>query len=667
MQHIYSFLTLKAVNEEKRILTGIASTISADRQDDIVVPTGAQFTLPIPFLWQHESDEPVGEVTKARVTATGIEVEVQMAFTNEPGTLKDRLDEAWQSIKLGLVKGMSIGFKALDAEQIEGSWGMRFKKWLWLELSAVTIPANGECSIQTIKSIDKGNRAASGDFDPPVVRLLPGSSGSSPKPPKGNEMKTANEQITDLQNTRAAKAARMAECLTKSLADGTTTDAAEGEEFDTLTAEVKQIDQDLVRLNTLVSIQKASAVAVDGSASQTAAAARGGFATVRTAVKAAPGMNFARWAMCLGKAHGNVELAATLAKEHYGQLEEVNMAFKGMREMGAHQFFKSAQDMVTKAAVPAGTTTDATYGGPLVAYNQFAGDFIEFLRPMSIIGKFGNDGIPPLRRIPFNVHIRGQTSGGQGYWVGQGQAKPLTRADFNDTYLGFTKLANIAVLTEELMRFSDPAAETLVRQMLADAIVSRMDIDFIDPTNAGITGVKPASITNGATTAVSAGGTAANIRTDVDAVWTAASNANLPMDSAVYIMDARTARRLSLQQTALGSPQFPQMTMRGGTLDGVPVIVSNNLPTTTAGSLFVLVFASEIYLADDGQVSIAASTEASLEMSNTPASNSTTPTPATMVSMFQTDSVALRAERYINWAKRRALAVSYLTGVNYSA
>lgn len=669
MDRAYSLLTLKSVDDAKRIITGIASTIATDRQDDIVEPKGAQFNLPIPFLWQHDSAQPIGQVTKATVTAGKIEVEVQLAQVMESGLLKDRLDEAWQSIKAGLVRGMSIGFKSLETDPIAGSFGVRFKKWLWLELSAVTIPANHEATILSVKSIDREARAASGDIERAVVRLLQHPGVSGPHTPttetKDSEMKTVSEQIVDLQNTRAAKAARLSEVTTKSMTEGTTMDAADTEEFDRLADEIKRIDSDLGRLEILKGIQVSTAVAAAGTSTATAAAARASVpATVRTIDKSEPGINFARWAMCLGRAHGNVELAANFAKQYYGQIEPLNMAFKGLREMGPNTF---AKGLVEKAAVSAAQTTDATWAGPLVAYNQFAGDFIEFLRPMSIIGKFGSNGIPALNRIPFNVHIRGATSGGAGYWVGQGKAKPLTKFDFNDTYLGFTKLANICVLTEETMRFTDPAAETLVRRMMADAIIARMDADFIDPTNAGVSGVKPASITYGATTAASAGSTAANIRADIATLWGTAQTANLSADSAVYITNMATALRLSLQQTALGTPQFPGMTMRGGTLDGIPVIVSNYLPTVSAGSYLVLVFANEIWLADDGQVNVSASTEASLEMSDAPASNSGTPTPATMVSMFQTDSVALRAERYINWAKRRASAVTYLTGVNYSA
>jgi hypothetical protein len=36
-----------------------------------------------------------------------------------------------------------------------------------------------------------------------------------------------------------------------------------------------------------------------------------------------------------------------------------------------------------------------------------------------------------------------------------------------------------------------------------------------------------------------------------------------------------------------------------------------------------------------------------------------------MVSMFQTNSVALRVEKYVNWSKRRAASVQRISGANY--
>lgn len=153
MNKAYSLLNIKSYDVEQRIIKGIATTPSPDRVDDIVEPQGAEFALPIPFLWQHAHSLPIGQVTEANVSEEGIEVTVQIANIEEEGDLKRRIDEAWQSIKSGLVRGLSIGFRGLEVEEIPRSWGLRFKKWEWFELSAVTIAANAEASITEIKSM----------------------------------------------------------------------------------------------------------------------------------------------------------------------------------------------------------------------------------------------------------------------------------------------------------------------------------------------------------------------------------------------------------------------------------------------------------------------------------------------------------------------------------
>jgi HK97 family phage major capsid protein len=371
------------------------------------------------------------------------------------------------------------------------------------------------------------------------------------------------------------------------------------------------------------------------------------------------GILFARYVKCLGAARGEVAQAYMIAKTQYPDTPQIAQVLKA-------GIAGSSLETMLKAAVAAGTTTDATWAGPLVAYNQFAGDFIEYLRPRTIIGQFGQNGIPSLRAVPFNIHIRGQTSGGAGYWVGQGKAKPLTKVDFSDVYLGWSKIAAIAVLSEELLRFSNPSAETLVRDALAEAVIARADTDFIDPTKAAVANVSPASVTNGSSTTHSAGGTAADARADVAVAVGAFITANIDPSNLVWIMQASTALQLSLLRNAFGQREFPDITVKGGQFEGIPVITSQYVPNESGGAMMALVSASDIWLADDGAVTIDASREASLEMSDGPASNSGTPTAAQMVSMFQTNSIALRAERFINWSKRRTAAVKVIDDINYT-
>ena len=163
----YGKFELKEASEEQRIIKGIATTQTLDRDGDIVEPSGAEFALPIPFLWQHQRDKPIGEVIAARVTDKGIEVEIHLAQINESGKLKERLDEAWHSIKSGLVKGLSIGFRGKEYAYTES--GIHFTKWDWHELSAVTIPANSEATITAIKAAALGQPEKQPEISPPTA------------------------------------------------------------------------------------------------------------------------------------------------------------------------------------------------------------------------------------------------------------------------------------------------------------------------------------------------------------------------------------------------------------------------------------------------------------------------------------------------------------------
>lgn len=158
----YTLLDIKTIqDDEQRIIKGIATTQTLDRDGDIVEPLGAEFTLPIPFLWQHNREEPIGEVVAAEVSKQGIMVEIHIAKIEEAGQLKERIDMAWQTIKNGLVKGLSIGFHGREFQFInDGGYGRRFTAWDWHELSAVTIPANAEATIISVKQADNAKQPA---------------------------------------------------------------------------------------------------------------------------------------------------------------------------------------------------------------------------------------------------------------------------------------------------------------------------------------------------------------------------------------------------------------------------------------------------------------------------------------------------------------------------
>ncbi len=642
LNRAYSLLEIKAVDEDARALTvtGMATTPAADRLNDVVEPMGAQFKLPLPLLWQHKSDQPIGQVTHAKVTKAGIEIIAMI-----PKGVTAENDQRAALMKAGLVPGLSIGFKALEHEFIPETKGIRFKKWAWLELSAVTIAANQEASITTIRSIDTAQRAATGQRAHRVVHLNPpGASGrSQPNALEGTEMKTIAEQITALEAKRAASAARMEDVMQKTLEEDRTSDAGEQEEFDSLNATVEAIDKDLVRLRAVEKAKAFTAKPVIKADTQRDGAEARSSIMVKAQPKLGPGIAYARMVKCMALSHKQYRPAVDIARELYGPDSIV------------------VDELVTKAPVPAGSTITGNWAANLVGEETGAvADFVAWLRPQTILGRFGNGGVPALRNVMFRTPLITQTGGGAAYWTGEGKAKGLTSFDFTRTTMEPTKCANICVLTEESIRSSSPKSDVIVRESLAAALRERLDIDFITPANAGTAGIKPASITNGAETIASSGDDADDVRLDIRSVYAKYASFNNPPSSGVWIMGSNTAVALAMLQNPLGQAEFAGMSMTGGTLNGMPVIASDYVTDIVA-----LVNTSDIYLADDGEIAIDASREASLEMADVPAHNSITPTGASLVSMWQTNSVAIRAERTINWLRRRDPAVVYLTGVSW--
>lgn len=462
--------------------------------------------------------------------------------------------------------------------------------------------------------------------------------------------KTYAEQIAAFEATRQAKSAEMDTIMEKSMESGETLSAEDKEKYDTLEGELKEIDDHLVRLRAAEARNKKAAAPVNGSDPDAASASRGAGDVTRVHInpkKVEPGIGFTRFVLAQARAKGNIIHALEIAKAN----EQWNAETPEVR---------LALEAVMKSGIPSIGTGDN--GNMMVNYQVLQDQFIEFLRPKTIIGR-----LPGLTRVPFNVKIGRQTGGSTVNWVGQGGPKPVTNISGDSVTLDLAKIAGIIVLNEELVRISSPSAELLVRKDLAAQIVQFMDAQFVDPSKAAVTGVSPASITNGVSAQIPTGTTGAALRADIKTLLGTFLSNNLQVDGAVVIMSQRLALAISMMQNALGQDEYPNLTMNGGTAWGLPVITSEGVPSTggspTDGDPIIVASTPDILLADDEQVQIDVSREATLQMDSAPDSPPTAST--VMYSLFQNNGVAIRAERYINWVKRRSTAVAYISNAKY--
>jgi hypothetical protein len=185
---------------------------------------------------------------------------------------------------------------------------------------------------------------------------------------------------------------------------------------------------------------------------------------------------------------------------------------------------------------------------------------------------------------------------------------------------------------------------------------------------AAVSGESPAGIRNGTSPLNLTGdGSVAGVRCDIAQFLKELVGDNLSVAGSFWVMSEATAINLSLATNEVGAAAFPGVTPTGGTLAGLPIFTSQYVADETEGAVVMLIKGDEIFLGDEGGIQVKASDQASLLMDNAPTMNSTTPTGASsMVSMFQTNSVAFLVERYINFAKRRAAAVVW-AHVNWDA
>lgn len=456
-------------------------------------------------------------------------------------------------------------------------------------------------------------------------------------------MKTLAEQIAEIEATRAAKSARQDLVMTKSIEEGRSTDEAEGQEVDELEAEIKKLDEDLVRLKNMERRQLTNAKAVVGTSQNAGTNSRGPtvFARSRDVEEKFKGQNYVRAiiAKAISKMDDNVS-ATRVAQQRWGQTNPTLV------------------EIIKANEVAGGGSGSGEWGSELVtADNRYTGDFIEFLYAATVYDKLG------LRAIPANVMIKGQDGASIAYWVGESKPIPATTSDFFNVSLSPLKVAALAVISNELIRDSSPDAEMLVRDSLVMASAQRVDTTFLS-ASAAVSTVSPAGILNGLSAITASGTTAAALRADIKSLYApfiAAKNSG----GLTLVMNPSLAKSVQLMINALGQMEFDGINTGGGELLGDRVVVGDNVGSTQ----MILLKPSDIYRIGEGGVQVSISRETMIEQSTVPTGATDTPVAATqaLTSMFQSESTAIKIVRSINFAKRRASAVAYVTAAAYTS
>lgn len=444
---------------------------------------------------------------------------------------------------------------------------------------------------------------------------------------------TIAEQISAFSAKLQAAQDKVNGLVQRSIDEGRTLDEHETEERAQAVAEIKSINDHLAILkdHEALMVQRATPVVSQTAAGQGSVVIKGS-GPITVTRNLPKGTSFTRYVSALALAKGNLVQAEKIAERWNDSTPEV------------------AQ--IIKTAVAAGSTSDTTWAGPLVQYNDMQSEFIELLRPQTILGRLDR-----VRRVPFNIRIPRQTTGTSGSFVGEGSPTPVAKLGFDNITLPWAKASTICIITAELAKLGNPSAEALVRQDLLDGISQYLDKRLIDPAYPGVTNVSPASLTNGVTPVQASGSTLAALDANVRTTMTTFADNELGLGAGVWVMSASLAIRLSMMRTNQDTKAFPELSVNGGTFYGLPVIVSNNVVGSgSPGDQFLLLIdQSNVLLADDGQTMIDVSTEASLELNDAPTGGATS-----LRSLWQNGLIGVKVDRWIYWTKRRSQAVQFI-------
>jgi Phage capsid family len=218
-------------------------------------------------------------------------------------------------------------------------------------------------------------------------------------------------------------------------------------------------------------------------------------------------------------------------------------------------------------------------------------------------------------------------------WVGEFENYPAGGFDFTAPQLTSAKLGAIEVITNELARLVGPRGLGILR-----AIIARVDSKSVENKlfgdDAAVELESPAGLLNGLSS-VGAGSP-----DDLDEVSLALFDAVRESDAWRFVISPRLGAYLATLRDEDGDARFPTVGPLGGTLLGVPVIVSAG-----ARQNLILLDARSIAIADDG-LEVALSRVSAIQMTNTPTNSA-----SNVVSLWQTNSTALKFTHYITWAK----------------
>jgi HK97 family phage major capsid protein len=356
-------------------------------------------------------------------------------------------------------------------------------------------------------------------------------------------------------------------------------------------------------------------------------------------------------AKMIGVGGGNIYNARTASKEMYGE-----------------------NHPVTKALI----TSSGAAGGFIVPPDVMT-EVIPLLRAQAVVRSAGPRNIPMPRGT---MTLPGQASAATAAYGSETKAITQSQQTLNQIVASYKKLTALVPVSNDMLRYADPAIDAFVRDDLVKVIALREDLAFIqgDGTQdtprgflsfAGAYGsTVPVFSTSGNST-LGAGGnwisstssyTLATVASELGGAVNKLDTANVPDSKRVWFMHPRSYNYLFNVQNSLGVYVYRDELIRGTLLTypikkttQIPVNIWDAASSNKDNSFVYLVEMTEAMLLDSMQLELAVSREGNYVDSN-----------GTTVSAFQSDQTIIRAIAEHDFQIRHDAAVAVIQMVRWA-
>lgn len=345
-------------------------------------------------------------------------------------------------------------------------------------------------------------------------------------------------------------------------------------------------------------------------------------------------------ARMIAAAGGNLHYAREVSREVMGERHPVTEVLQGNTERS-----------LMASTGPA--------GGFLVPPDYVA-ELIEVLRPMTVV----RDSSPRMIEMPRGtMQMPRQNQAATATYGGETSAIPPSEQRVGQVVATYKKLTAMTPLTNDLLRYSSPNVDEMVRDDIAKVIARREDLAFIrgDGTQDSPKGFKTFCLQSQLISSTAAY-TLTTAAQELGGALNKIESANIDLgDGLVWIMAPRVKNYLLNVQNANGFYVYREEMTQMKTLLGYPFKTTTQIPTNlTVGansdcSEIYLVAMKEALLFDSMRLELAVSKEGTYTDAN-----------GALVSVFQQDQTLIRGIAEHDFHMRHDEAIAMITGVRWA-